>query len=105
MEYHRDMIRGYLFLADDETMRIGLVVLVGFHDFGRAVRQKRVTDGDCDISGAWFSQSIWDYDQFLEADPGPADQVGGIYGPPFADSDVPMMEAAHGLMVLDMNAQ
>jgi hypothetical protein len=89
--YHRGMIRGYLFLADEETMRTSLVMLVFFDNFGRAVRQKRVTDGDCHISGAWFSQSIWNYDQFLEADPGPAYQVGGICGPPFADDDVPMI--------------
>jgi hypothetical protein len=105
-EYHKAVIKGYLFLVDEETIRTGLVMIVLFDDCGRVVRQRRIPPSECNwISGSWFLRSFFDLDHFLEADPGPAYQVGGICGPPFAHDDVAMTEAERELIALDVTSQ
>jgi hypothetical protein len=60
-EYHKAVIKSYLFLVDEESLRKSLFMLVLSNDFGRVVRRRRIPPSECNwISGSWFLRSFFD---------------------------------------------
>lgn len=84
--FHADFTENYLFIADSEAMKSGLVLVVFFDDRGRVVRQQRIKpDWAEDLAGAWFQGTFDETEEFETAELGPEYQRGGPTWPPACD--------------------